>query len=126
MPEQYELRRNSIALYIVTELSADDDTNGFLGKSIYFGSEVNQNEVDIIASIGGNKTAFVFVDTVNQEEIRNKIKRISSQNNKICIVFFDNALRNEISKVIPQKCGMLCYLNAFGFGMIFQLFREWS
>lgn len=92
MPEQYELRRNSIALYIVTELSADDDTNGFLGKSIYFGSEVNQNEVDIIASIGGNKTAFVFVDTVNQEEIRNKIKRISSQNNKICIVFFDNAL----------------------------------
>lgn len=74
MPEQYELRRNSIALYIVTELSADDDTNGFLGKSIYFGSEVNQNEVDIIASIGGNKTAFVFVDTVNQEEIRNKIK----------------------------------------------------
>ena len=126
MPEQYELRRNSIALYIVTELSADDDTNGFLGKSIYFGSEVNQNEVDIIASIGGNKTAFVFVDTVNQEEIRNKIKRISSQNNKICIVFFDNALRHELSKAVPQKCGMLCYSNAFGFGMIFQLFREWS
>ena len=56
MPEQYELHLNSIALYIATELSADDDTNGFLGKSIHIGSEKNQSEADIIASIGGNKT----------------------------------------------------------------------
>ena len=84
MPEQYELHLNSIALYIATELSADDDTNEFLGKSIHFGSEKNQSEADIIASIGGNKTAFIFVDNMNQEEIKNRIKRISNQKNKIC------------------------------------------
>ena len=126
MPTQSELRLNSIALYIVTAFSVDNDVNGFLGKSIHFGSEKNQSEADITASIGGDKTAFVFVDTVSQEETKNRINRISKQMNKICIVFFDNALRHEISKAVPKKCGMLCYSNAFGFGMIFQLFREWS
>lgn len=119
----YEMQCNSIALYLITNYTIDENTNGAFGKDIVFNTK--NNTIDIIASIDGKKVAFIFYDGNDRKAFKKRLKKISASVPQTCVVIFDPSLRASISNTISKKCGLLCYSDTFGFGMIFQLYRHW-
>lgn len=124
-PDLYEMRCNSIALYLITIYATDENKHGVFGKDIVFNTKNNPVDINIVASIDGKKVAFIFYDGNDRKAFKKTLKKVSASIPQICVVVFDPSLRAYISNTVSKKCGLLCYSDAFGFGMIFQLYRHW-
>lgn len=84
------------------------------------------NKADIVATIGDKTLGIILYEDEKLEYINKTIINLSKNYDYMCLMFFDSNLRAEIEKSIPESCGMLCYSNSFGNGMVYQLFKDWK
>lgn len=113
----YGRRLNSAVLFLMT-------TDGV--QNIVKSKDDNIYEADVSAEIFDRKLGIVLYEGESIEYINKRIKILSKNYDYLCLMFFDSAHRAELAKKIPVKCGMLCYGNLFGNGMVSILYRKWS
>ncbi len=80
---------------------------------------------DVTATIDNNLVGVIIYEGEDFAIINKRISDLTDMYDSVCLMSFDSKLKAEIEKQIPAYCGLLCYDDAFGMGMVFRLFRKW-
>lgn len=71
------------------------------------------------------KIAFVAEFDKSELELRSNIaSMVQNKIDYIYVVTNDNGKRQELLKVIPDYCGILCYGDIFGLGFLYMVLKE--
>ncbi len=81
---------------------------------------------DVTAMIDNSSVGIILYESEDFSVINERIDNLTNLYDGICLMFFDSKLKAEIESQIPYYCGLLCYDDAFGMGLVFRLFRKWE
>ena len=69
-------------------------------------------------------TNFILKQEKSKDELLSCIDKAKEKYDYIFVVINDPSECRELTKIIPDFCGIFCNTNAFGLGMVTQIMRQ--